>query len=67
MEEEVYYMKLEALWILTNLAFTTRVNTMRLLASRLDIEVLQQRKPELMQDMKYGRSVILANINTLML
>ena len=36
MEEEVYYLKLEALWILTNLAVTDTVSSMCLLASDLD-------------------------------
>ena len=34
-EEEVYFLKLEALWIVTNLGFTDRVSTMRIFASSL--------------------------------
>ena len=36
MDEEVYYLKLEALWILTNLAVTDEESAMCLLASDLD-------------------------------
>ena len=35
-EEEAYYLKLEALWILTNLAYVDSEDTMRILASDLD-------------------------------
>jgi len=35
-EEEAYYLKLEALWILTNLAIADLEDTMRILASDLD-------------------------------
>jgi hypothetical protein len=35
-EDEAYYLKLEALWILTNLAYVGDEDTMRILASDLD-------------------------------
>ena len=34
-DEEAYYMKIEALWILTNLAYTDKESTMRLFISSL--------------------------------
>jgi len=40
-EEEAYYLKLEALWILTNLAMADLEGTMRILASDFDQTMLQ--------------------------
>jgi len=39
-EEEAYYLKLEALWILTNLAMGGIEDIMRILESDLDYSVL---------------------------
>ena len=50
--EEVYYLKLEALWILTNLAYTDEMNTMRILASSQSGGNLVS-KDELVNDMKH--------------
>ena len=68
MEEEVYYLKLEALWILTNLAVTDDESAMCLLASDLDQNQLQVfTKPELANDLKFGQSPILDAINKLII
>ena len=32
MEEEAYYLKIEALWLLTNLAYCEEIDAMRILA-----------------------------------
>lgn len=50
--EEVYYLKLEALWILTNLAYTDEMNTMQILASSQSGGNLAS-KDELVNDMKH--------------
>ena len=38
-EEEVYYLKLEALWLLINLAYTQQMGSLLLLASNLDYQL----------------------------
>ena len=53
-----YYLQLEALWILTNLAVTEDAdNSRRILASSLCISALAQMTPEdLSDDLKFSES-----------
>ena len=60
--EEVYYLKLEALWILTNLAMSDSINVMKILASQSNLT-----KVELQCDMDHGQSPILVCLNQLIM
>lgn len=57
-EEVCYYLQLEALWILTNLAVTEDAdNSRRILASSLCMSALAQMTPEdLSDDLKFSES-----------
>ena len=57
--EQCYYMKLEALWTLSDLACFDSLNTMRLLSSSLDSRDLDESKSSLEQDLKCCNSAIL--------
>ena len=60
MEEEAYYLKIEALWLLTNLAYCEEIDAMRILAGAgsgdMDLE-------DLRDEMKYNKSTILESIS----
>ncbi len=60
MEEEAYYLKIEALWLLTNLAYCEEIDAMRILAGPtskdMDLE-------DLRDEMKYNKSTILESIS----
>ena len=54
-EEEVYYLKMEALWLLNNMSYTTDEGTMLMLASCVEKDSLcLLSKSQLEQDMSYG-------------
>ena len=60
MEEEAYYLKIEALWLLTNLAYCEEIDAMRILAGAgsgdMDLE-------DLRDEMKFNKSTILESIS----
>ena len=66
-EEEAYFMKLEALWILTNLACTDDDDeAMLILASDLDPTSLQKASLDsLRENSRHGLSAILRTLNAL--
>lgn len=67
-EEEVYYLKLEALWILQNLSCCFDKDIPLLLTSNLDVAYLQQVEDEsLEQDITHGQSQILRTLNALLI
>ena len=66
-DEEAYFMKIEALWILTNLAYADKENTMRLLVSSLEPECLRINASGLQIDFKNNQSMILDALNQLVL
>ncbi len=63
MEEEAYYLKIEALWLLTNLAYCEEIDAMKILAGvgsgDMDLE-------DLKDEMKYNKSAILESISQLL-
>lgn len=67
-EEEVYFLKIEALWLLTNLAYCEEDTTMLILSGDLDPAYLEQASSEaLKQNVKFGQSLLLQAINTLVI
>ena len=57
--EEVYYLKLEALWILTNLSYCEEEGVMRMLTSSFDQHVVNADYRDVANDVQYRQSLIL--------